>query len=488
MSKSLKKNYIYNMAYQVITIILPLITVPYISRVLKPMGIGLYAFTYSIVQYFILFGTLGINAYGNRTIAYYRDDKFKLSKVFWELTFLKLISTLVALILYILIFCTHGNNKTIYFLQSLNILAVTLDITYLFIGLEDFEKVVTRNIIIKIFSLVCILLFVRTVYDIWIYVLIIALSNVFGQAIMWLYIKKSIVKVSIKDLNLTEHIVATMQYFLPSIITQIYLFLDKTMLGYFSSIVEVAYYENAEKIVKLSITLVTSLGTIMLPRIANLYANGEIKKVNQYLIKSFRFSSYLSWPLAFGLAAISRNLVPWFFGKGFEKVTILMPVLTVIVIAISYSNVIGVQYLLPLNRMKQYTISVTISAMFNFLFNILLITRFKSLGVTISTIIAECIATSTQLYFIRKDIKIKILFYGIWKPIFSSMLMFFIVYCSGYVLAKNIIGTMVQIIIGVFVYMCISYILKDPNNDYIFKILNNRKNLYKFIKTIKDKL
>ncbi|WP_279145840.1 oligosaccharide flippase family protein, partial [Clostridium tyrobutyricum] len=371
---SVAKNYVYNVIYQIVILIVPLITVPYVSRVLGSGGVGVNAYTNSIIQYFILFGTIGISLYGNRSIAYVRDDKSKLSRTFWGIFLLKIVTIIISYTVFIVfINFTHSQYKTIFLFQSIYIISAAVDISWLFMGLEDFQKTVTRNLIVKVIGVVCIFIFVKNRADLWKYVLILSCSELFGQLTLWFYVPRVMDKVKLSFYDIKRHLIPSINLFIPQIATQIYLVLNKTMLGYISNTNEVGYFDMSDKITRMSLAVVTAMGVVMLPRVANTFAKGDIKKVKEYLSKSFDFASYLSFPMMFGLAGISAQFTPWFFGPGFSKTGTLMCVISPIIIFIAWSNVLGVQYMMPVGKVKQFTISVTTGAVVNFILNILLI-------------------------------------------------------------------------------------------------------------------
>ncbi len=229
--KSIAKNYIFNLIYQMLTIVLPLITTPYLSRVLGAEAIGTYGYTLSIVTYFVLFGSLGIAMYGQREIAYVQKDKQKQSKVFWEMATIKIITLSLAAITFYATFCIHGEYAIYYKILLLELLANFLDITWYYQGIEDFGKTVVRNLVVKIISLLCIFVFVKTQADLWKYILIYTLANVLGNVTMWMYIPKLLAKISLKQLELKKHVKPILSLFIPQIAIQIYIVLDKTMIG-----------------------------------------------------------------------------------------------------------------------------------------------------------------------------------------------------------------------------------------------------------------
>lgn len=467
MDKKIAKNLMYNVLLQIVTLFLPLITTPYVSRVLGREGIGVYSYTLSIVQYFIILGTLGISTYGNRAIAYVRDDKKKMSNTFWAICILRFTTTGIALVIFILVFGFKREYSHIYIIQSINVLAAMLDISWLYMGLEEFKKTVTRNLLVKIVGVIFIFIFINERSDLNKYVIINALMVFLGNVVMWVYVPKTVTleKITFKDIK--RHIIPAIKLFIPQIAIQVYAILDKTMLGTLSNTGEVGIYEQSQKIVKLVLGLVTSLGVVMLPRMSNIFAKGNTKKMNEYLNNSLKGVAYISIPMAIGLASISNEFVPWFFGEEFCEVSLLMTILTPILFLIAISNVLGTQYLLPSNRTKEFTASVTVGAMINVILNLLLIPKYKAVGACISTVLAEFGVTSLQYIFLRKNIYEKSILKEITKYILASCLMFMIVRLVGNIMGIGVLTTLTQSVVGICVYGITLSILKSEINTLI---------------------
>lgn len=473
MTRSIKKNFIYNLMFQIVTLCLPLITVPYTSRVLGKEGIGVYSYTLSISQYFIILGTLGMSLYGNRAIAYVRDNKKELSKNFWAIFVLRFSTTMIALIIYICLFSINSKNRNIYLIQSLNIFAAVIDISWLFMGLEDFKKTVTRGLVVKILCVASIFIFVKDFNDLLIYTLINALMLVLGNGFMWVYLPKviSLEKINFNDIK--QHLMPTIQMFIPQIAIQVYAVLDKTMLGILATTGDVGIYEQSQKMVKIVGGLVTSLGVVMLPRMSNTFANGDSKKMNEYLNKSLNFVSYMSIPMFIGLAAISIEFVPWFFGDEFLQVRYIMMLLTPILFFIAINNVLGVQYLLPSNRTKEYTVAVSLGAITNVIFNFILIPKYTVVGACISTLLAELIVPIVEVIILRKSINKKYILVNIAKYFFAGMIMFIVVRIIGIKMGVGVLTTIIQSLIGVVSYLLILSIFKDGTTmELINSVMN----------------
>ena len=462
--KSIAKNYIYNVLYEVLAIIIPLVTTPYLSRVLGAERIGVYSYTLSIATYFILFGSLGTATYGKREIAFVQDDKEKRSKAFSEIFFLRLAALSISLILFYFTFCSHGNYEIYYKILLLEIIANILDVSWFFQGLEEFKKTVIRNIIIKVISAVCIFIFVRTPDDLWKYFLIYALSTLVGNMSLWLYLPKYVIKQKLNELCIKKHLKPTILLFVPQIATQIYTVLDKTMIG--AIIVdksEVGLYEQSQKIIKILLTLATSLGTVMMPRIAFSYAKGEVSKIKRYMEKSFSFITMLAFPMMTGIISISCHFVPIFYGDGFEKVKTLLCVISPIIIFIGLSNVIGTQYLLPTKQQKKYTLSVVCGAIVNFGLNLLLIPKYASVGASIATVFAELAVTTVQFWLVRKQISFTSTLKIIAPYFLASILMFIPSLIIGSCIENHTLSLAIQGTASVIIYVATLYIFHDPN-------------------------
>ena len=374
MKKSVAKNYIYNLIYQILVLILPLITTPYLSRVLGSEGIGIYSYTISIVTYFVLFGSLGIAMYGQREIAYIREDKEKTTYTFWEIMLLRIITMTVSLVVFYITFVNGKQYQIYYKILTIELLANIVDISWFFQGQEEFKKTISRNVIVKIISIVCIFIFVKTKENLYIYILIYVLSNLVGNLTLWIYIPKYIQKIKFKKLNLIKHLRPTISLFVPQIAMQIYTVLDKTMIGnILGDMNQVGNYEQSQKIIRIALTIVTALGTVVSPRIANTMANNKKEEVNRYIERSFKVVWMIGIPIMLGIMAISNTVVPWFLGEEYEQSIILLRIGALLIMAVGLNNVSGIQYLIPAKKQSLYTKSVAIGAVFNFLFNLVLI-------------------------------------------------------------------------------------------------------------------
>ncbi|HAQ4564149.1 oligosaccharide flippase family protein [Enterococcus faecium] len=459
---SLIKNYFYNVGYQIFVIIIPLVTVPYVSRVLGSEGVGINAYTNSIIQYFILFGSIGINLYGNRTIAYNRDNKKKMSQIFWEIALLRMICIAISYLIFIIFLSVVSEYQIFYFYQSFLIIAAGLDISWFFMGNEDFKKTVLRNTLVKIVSLIAIFVFIKSKSDIGLYILILSLSILFGNLTLWPYLRKMVNLPNIKQLNLWRHFLPSLALFIPQVATQVYLVLNKTMLGILVGVKSTGYYENSDKIVKVILAIVTATGTVMLPRVANTFAKGQKDKVAKYLYQSFDFVTAICFPMALGLSAIAPKFSVWFLGSEFKITGGLISILSLVIIFIGWSNVLGTQYLLPTNQTKYYTISVVSGALINLILNFPLITKYGVYGAVVSTVISEFTVMAVQIFLARKTLQISVLFSGKWKYMISALLMFVLVRGLHNILPGSIVYFGIEVVLGIAVYLFLLFIFRAP--------------------------
>lgn len=470
------KNYFYNLMYQLVTILLPIITTPYISRVLGPDGLGKYSLTNAYAQYFVLFGMIGLGMYCSREVAYVRDDKNKISKIFWEMNILRFITMGTSLIIYIL-FCLYlikPQDRITSSIQGLILLSSLFDISWLFIGLENFKKVSIRNTIVKVVGVCLIFIFVKDESQVWLYALILGGTQLTGQIIMWFDIPKYIKFVQPKKDALLRHLSLSVKLFIPQIAINIYTMLDKVMLGNLSNEAEVGMYDNSQKIIKIVITIVTTLASVTIPKMANLYKNGEHSEFSKNVYKSFSFVSFLAFPMAFGFIGICKNFIPWFYGSGFERIEKMFYFGAWLMITLAWSSIVGSQVLISIKREKQFTIAVTVGAVINIIFNFILIKRFGGIGTTISSVIAEFTGMFIMVYFVRDVVKPKILFKSVPRYFISASMMFIVVFYIGNLVNQTIIGTIIQVILGIVSYISIMIIIKDENLLYILNLIKNK--------------
>lgn len=468
------KNYFYNLMYQILVIILPFITIPYISRVLGVTGIGQYALTNAYAQYFILFGMVGLSVYSTRQIAYVRDDKQELNNTFWELNILRFITMGISIVSYIVFIIFLSNERKLLFLiQGLLLICSFIDISWLFIALENFKKVVIRNTLIRISGLILIFIFVKESNDVWIYTLILGATQLMGQAVMWFELPKEISFDLPKVLNFKKHLKSSIGLFIPQIAMQVYTMLDKIMLGWFTTEAQVGLYDNSQKVIKILAVIVTLLATVTNPRMSNLFKNNKKEEFKDIVYKSFSLTSFVVFPMCFGMIAISNSFIPWFYGDEFIDIQHLFYFSPLLLITLGWSSIFGNQILIPMKKEKEFTISVSIGAVVNFLLNILFITKYKALGTTIASVFAEYTGMFLMAYFLRDLLEFKKLFRGTPKYLVASIIMYLVISFVGVRLTSSIINTVILVGIGIIIYVTIMIFTKDQNVLTIYKYMKS---------------
>ena len=385
--------------------VVPLVTAPYLSRVLGAEGLGVYAYLYSVAQYFVYFGILGIYSYGNRGIAKVRDNIQERNYFFSSVYTLQLITSLVAIVAYI-IYCSvfiHQNQATAYLL-SLFVFSVVFDINWFFWGIENFKVTVTRQIVVKIGTTIGIFIFVRTPSDLCKYTLILSIGTFLSNFYLFLYMNKY---VSIKLVNFSKafvHYKAIFILAIPIIATSIYRVMDKIMIGILCNTREVGYYEYSDKLIATSMGIIGALGSVMLPKMANLVSKGAAKEQKRYLIKSMEFTMFLSCAISFGFFSISDVFIPFFYGEDFLPCIKITKILCFSVPFIAWANVVRMQYLIPNEKDKTYVCSIILGAFFNIITNYILIPYYGAYGAAIGTVLAEALVMLTQTIISVKEL------------------------------------------------------------------------------------
>lgn len=453
----LQKNVLYNMAYQILLIILPLITAPYVSRVLGVNGVGTYSYIYSIAYYFCLFGMLGISNHGNRSIALVSSDKQKTAQIFWSIYTLQFITTFTAMVVYIVFVAFFfDGNKTIAYIDVLFLLSYVLDINWLFFGLEEFKLTVTRNMVFKFITVGCIFIFVKDADDLWKYTLIMALGTTLSQIYLWLFIHKKICFIKPNIKSVFAQLKPTLVLFVPVLAYSIYKVMDKIMLGSMSSIQQVGLYENAEKIIGIPVGIMTAFGTVMMPRISALTAENNSTQIGAYNKMSFKYFTVLEIGMVAGLIGISNIFPEVYFGVEFIDCGPLIAGLSLTLIFMTWANIIRTQYLMPKKRDKPYVVSTISGAILNFIVNFILIPLYGGKGALVGTVLAEFSVFLIQTIYVIKEFPV-IRYIKPTLPFFGfGAIMGVVVYYIGMISYASIITLFVQILVGGVLYILLS--------------------------------
>lgn len=477
---SIKKNVSYQIVYHILQILLPLVTSPYISRVLGANGVGIYSYTYSIVSYFALFAKLGIQIYGNRAIAMVRDDQQKLNQTFSDLLAVHLSVSVIALCAYGgYIFIGKMEHPEIAAIQALYVIAELLEINWLYFGLEQFKITVTRNIIIKIATLISIFCFVKTVDDVWKYCAIMAVSAALSEIIVWAFLPQYVKIVKPNWTDAKKHIIPLISFFIPSIAISLYKVMDKIMLGLMSNKVQVGYYENSEKIIYVALGFISAVGTVMMPRMSNLASKGNEKQALKMMENSIKIVMITIIAMAGGIIGVANVFAPFFWGAEFSICSVFLKGLSFSMLFTAFANVIRTQYLIPWHKDKVFQISVISGACVNLIVNFLLIPNFQAMGAVIGTIAAEATVCLIQGVYASRYIPILGYLKKSIPYVFFAAIMSTIVYLIGNAMDGNITTLIIQVLSGSCIYIGLTllylYITKDALLAEIMKIIHRRE-------------
>ncbi|MBQ9327069.1 MAG: polysaccharide biosynthesis C-terminal domain-containing protein [Solobacterium sp.] len=473
MDKKLIKNYIYNILYTVVKIILPMILVPYTAVHIGEGPLGVYSYAGSIMNWFILFGILGVNTYGNREIAKVRDDAKLRNQTFFEIFYMQICNMLIAMAAYyVFIRFAIQENRFYFFLTGLTMFASMLDITWFFYGVEDFRKASIRNIVVKFLGVALIMTLCKTPQDLWLYILINVGAELFGQAIMFVQLRSYLTfeKVSLKDAY-HHHFRATIQLFIPTIAISVYTMLDETMIGALFSSDHVQFYRTSMNgIVKLFLTLITSIGAVMLPRVTNVFYNAEdgAARAEAYISTTMKISMLLALPMCFGMMSISKTFITWYIPT-WPIISDLVILGCPVIILISISNVTGTQYMVPTGMYKQYSTSVIAGSITNFLINLFLIPRYGAYGAIVASVVAEATVTIIQLVYIHKRVHIGFLQKSYVMYVIGTAAMAAAVLGLTILLPTGMGSTLLEVAAGMAVYVVVLVLGRE---DLTMKVMN----------------
>lgn len=450
---NIKSNYFYNTLNQMLNIMVSVITIPYISRVLGVSNIGIYSYSYSIVSYFIMFIMLGLSNYGNREIARVKHDSYKLNSTFFSIYLIQLIAGVIVSFCYLgfVDFCIT-ENRIIFILQFIYIISAVLDINWALHGLEKFKQSALKNTIITLLNFFAILLFIHDKDSLYVYILILGISNLFNQILSWLIIVNKINYVKINIVDSFIHLKPILTLFIPIIAVSLYKIMDKIMLGNLSNMEQVGFYESSEKIIKIPTIFISSLGTVMLPRMAQIYSSGDSDLGKKYIDNSIEIAVLISSVLCFGIMGISKEFIPFFYGKGYDTCISLYLILLPSCIFLAFSNVIRTQYLIPNRQDFVYIKGVILGAITNLFFNCILIPRYQAIGAAIGTTIAEFMVCFSQSMDIRNELPIKKYIFDNFPYVILGIIMFLILYTINISLSSIFI-LLIKTIIGFLIYL-----------------------------------
>ncbi|MCQ2793795.1 MAG: polysaccharide biosynthesis C-terminal domain-containing protein [Bacilli bacterium] len=483
-------NFVFNVIYQILVVITPLITAPYVARILGPSNIGQFSFANTIVCYFVIAASLGFTQYAQRAIAEKKANREDQSKVFWQIVIVRLVPVALSLgILFILYACNvFGEYSSLVLIFSILVAGSAFDINFYFHGKENFFLVMIINLIIRVGFLISIFAFVRTPYDLDLYILLYSLM-VFGSYLStWIGLPFNLARVKLKNLDFKKHMKSTLALFIPVAAVSIYAILDKTLIGilvhgqtiqkigYISVIVNISdlengYYFQADRIIKAILSIILAFGTVMSTKNAIEYSSKRPDLIRQNVYRSFRFVFAIGVPMALGAMAVANSFVPLFFGEGYDKVALLLMIYAPVIVIAGCSNILGAQYMLPIKRDKQYAISVGIGFITNLVFNCILIPFFGSVGAIIGTLISEFAILFVEYIYLHEYLSLKEIGKLVWRYLVAGGVMLLACMLLYYLLldearyVNNLANLLILMGMGAAIYYVVLLALRD---EYFF--------------------
>lgn len=466
--KNIAKNFFYQTIFQLTKIIIPIVTIPIVSNALGPEGIGLYNYTRSIAQYFVLFAGLGVMLYGNREIALAWNKKGDISQTFWELFTFKALSTVFCLLMYFFIVFLFFDNKVYYLAQSLTIIAVLFDISWFFMGIEDFKKTSMSNLFVQVMTFILIILFVNDESDTLLYTFIQTTGMFLSQAIVWIFLKRYIKFEFVSLKRSLSRFRGSITFFIPQVAILLYTNLNKTLLGWIIGSAAVGYYANSLQLNDVFVTIITTLDVVLLPHMSGLFAKNNTNRIVQVMGTTIHIQLFFSIPIMFGMLTVFDKLVPWFFGSKFLFIEQVIPFFSILVVIKSLGISISRQYLMPIGKIGEYNKSVILGAIINIIANLALLPTIGFWGVVISMLTAEFFVTFVRARSFTKNTEFKFDLRRIAVYIVSGVVMCLFTRFLTRGMNASMVTNLFQVVIAVPIYFGLTSLFKaNPLVEYL---------------------
>lgn len=477
--QNIKKNFFYSSILTSANYIFPLLTFPYVSRVLGVTNIGICNFVDSIIHYFILFSMMGIGVVGIREVAKYRDNRQKLDKTFSSLFWLNTITTTIALI--ILLGATCFVDKLITHWQMMAIGSLKLFMNYMLIewfykGLEEFRFITIRTIIVKIFYIIGVFLFVRQASDYHIYYLLTVMMIVMNAIINIIY-SRHYVTLLLRKINTTLYIKSFFILGIYSLLTSMYLSFNVMYLGFISGETEVGYYSTASKLYRILIAMFTAFTGVMLPRMSSLLSEGKVDEFKKFIRKSTNLLFTFSIPLVVFTIIYAPDIINIIAGKGYDGAILPMRIMMPLMLIIGYEQILVIQTLMPLKKDRAILRNSLYGASVAIILNILLVPIFASVGSSIVWFVSELAVLCSGQYYVSKYTGLHFPWNSLIKNIVINIPLIFLLY-----LVKSLTGRFLPIIVAstvVSVYFIAVQIIIYPNTDIKYIVLQGYHRLIK---------
>lgn len=457
---NLRKNYLYTVALQLVSMLAPLVTAPYVARVLGTDGVGVYSYVLSVATAFSLFAALGLSAYGLREVSRVRDDPAAVSRLFWELTRLRLVTTLLTGGVYILL-CLWSGEWRLYGAMGLLILATGLDLTWFFQAMERFGTLMLRHLAVKVLGVALVFALVRSEGDVVTYALIQTGTTLLSHLLLWPYLRGMVGRP--QGGRAFAHLRPSLVYFVPAVATSVYTVLDKTMLGVITrDMAQNGYYESAHKMIRLLLALLTSLNVVVGVRTSYLFGKQREGEVRTHLLDTYRFMCALAFPLCGGLMACGYGFAVSFFGGDFAAAGGMLTLFAPLLFLIGTSNVLGSLYLTPGGYRRLSNRAILMGAGVNLLLNLLFIPRFGGYGAVTASVAAELVIAALYLRFTHCFLSAWRLLRVAGRYALYGVVVFAVVWGVGQGRPPTLSTVAAQTIVGAATYVVLLLLCRDP--------------------------
>lgn len=469
-------NYIYNFMYQIVVLLVPLILSPFLARTLGADNLGIYSYVYSTCAVISTISLIGTYNYGARQIAYVRDNPTDQKRVYWEIFGLRLVFGVIGILVYFIIGCS--SEYSLYFaLFSGWLIAGVFDPSWMFVGIENMKPTVLKNLAVKVISVILIFVTISSKNDLWKYSFIMGGTMLISTVVLLFQVAPYVGRPCLRLTNFKKHFCGSLNLFLPQVATLFYLQVDKIMIKVlYKDINQVSFYDQSEKIVTIPLTFITVLSTVMMPRIANEFANKNYERIKELILSVGKLSLLLACPMMVGIFCIADNFIPWYLGDEFIPTAIAIKIISPIIISNSMVGLSGNQYFTATNQINILMKSYVSAAVANVVVNALLIPQYGFIGAAVATVISSYISVGVQYYYLNKQVKVSVFIRDLAKYLLLSFVMGGLIMMLNNVISDGVIETFADILFGSIVYLSLLLITKD------FMLIDILKNAKKFVK------
>lgn len=476
---SVKGNIILNGINAITGIIFPVITFPYAARVLLPEGIGAINFLNSIISYIVLLTSLGIPMYAVKEIAKYRDERTTRDKITVEIIILSIIFCLIGY-LTVWVLATFipqiEQQSALFYILSLTIIFNAIGVNWFYQGIEDFKFITIRAIIIRTLAAIALFIFVKSPSDLLIYGLILVGSTVGNNIINFFHLRKYInhTYIKLRELQIVRHIKPAFEVFILNLIISLYIQLNSIMLGFISGDDQVGYFTAGTKISHIGLTLISSIGTVLLPRCSYLLKSRDLHGFKTVIGKSLNLTLALSLPMSVGLIILATPITLIFCGSDYTQSIPVLILNAPVIIFISLTNLMGIQILYPMEKIKIVIFSVACGALMNLVLNLIMIPHYGATGAAISTLFAEFAVLVIQIVCGKRSFPFRISALFNWKYIVATLIMTAFVLAIAAIIKSQILSIITVIVIATLIYFAVLIILKDSLVTSIISIVKQK--------------